>query len=331
MASALLLILLALVPLAQESGAETKPETKPESGPWTSHQATDGMLLAMRFLDRERAVAVGGSTQDGPSIIVVSDDGGRSWQPRPTSIQGRLYALDFPTPERGYAVGYGTGVLRTRDRGDTWEVPEGGPEGWLASVDFVSERVGFVVGSKSRGPLLARTRDGGDSWEALTVPAGCTAPGFRDVLFLDAELGFVGGGGGFAPAYTRRRGRMGAVDLRLRGLAAGACPSPIATSATWPGRASCCTPPTGGDTWRQQPLPVREKLNDVLFLDPRRGWYSTAEGGVFETLDGGRTWSEVCARPGDGDRVGPAGGGTVHAVTDDGRVLSRPLPGPSKG
>ena len=145
----------------------------------------------------QRVVAVG---QRGH--IVYSDDGGKSWTQAVVPVSSDLVAVDFPTPELGWAVGHDGIILHTTDAGANWtrqldgrelgqvlldfysaavkdgtiEPPEEaerlageaqlfadqGPENPFLSVFFENERQGFVVGAYN---LILRTEDGGENWQ----------------------------------------------------------------------------------------------------------------------------------------------------------------------
>jgi photosystem II stability/assembly factor-like uncharacterized protein len=95
------------------------------------------------------------------------------------------WAIHFPTPQIGYAVGKGSSsyiaLLRTRDGGATWTASAVPAEDGAERVFFTSEQTGFVRVGNGK---LYRTDDGGDSWRAL--PA--SAP--RKILFADPEVGW---------------------------------------------------------------------------------------------------------------------------------------------
>jgi photosystem II stability/assembly factor-like uncharacterized protein len=62
-----------------------------------------------------RLVAVG---EHG--VIVLSDDGGRSWRQAPVPVNVTLTDVSFATNERGWATGHFGVILTTADGGETW-------------------------------------------------------------------------------------------------------------------------------------------------------------------------------------------------------------------
>lgn len=106
----------------------------------------------------------------------------------------------------------------------------------------------------------------------------------------------------------------------------------------------------GGDRWRRQAAPTRDRLDGVCFLNANRGWavggsvrpYThESRGVVLGTTDGGRTWETLstghlpklrCVHFFDAARGVAAGDGTAQHPsgvfsTDDGGRHWRPLPG----
>jgi photosystem II stability/assembly factor-like uncharacterized protein len=129
--------------------------------------------------------------------IQRTDDGGQHWTSVAkchvtVEVNGLTHedkcspwAIHFPTPQVGYAVGKGSSsyiaLMRTHDGGATWTVTAVPADDKAEHVFFTSERTGFVRVGNGK---LYRTDDGGDSWRAL--PA--SAP--REVLFADPEVGW---------------------------------------------------------------------------------------------------------------------------------------------
>jgi len=126
--------------------------------------------------------------------VLLSDDGGARWQQAEVPVSADLVAVNFPTPERGWAVGHDGVVLASSDAGRQWtrqldgrslgEVlvafyKQHGDAKWLAEAErfaaqgaenplldvwFDDADHGVVVGAFG---LALRTRDGGKTWEPL--------------------------------------------------------------------------------------------------------------------------------------------------------------------
>jgi photosynthesis system II assembly factor YCF48-like protein len=107
-------------------------------------------------------------------VVRQSRDGGRTWR-RIGSLRP-LVALDFVSPNYGFALSKRGDFLTTTDQGWTWQkgrrfIPAPGQMEGPApamTVDFVDRRFGIVAS----GPRsIFRTRDGGHSWQRLDF--GC--------------------------------------------------------------------------------------------------------------------------------------------------------------
>jgi photosystem II stability/assembly factor-like uncharacterized protein len=144
----------------------------------------------------DRVVAVGER-----GIVVLSDDGGKTWRQArvPTSVS--LTAVEFPSPKQGWAVGHAGVVLHTEDGGETWtrqldgktaaklaleaaqakmqsakpndaaaqrqvadaeRLVADGPDKPFLDLHFENDSTGYVVGAYN---LIFRTEDGGKTWK----------------------------------------------------------------------------------------------------------------------------------------------------------------------
>ncbi|GAB2516635.1 WD40/YVTN/BNR-like repeat-containing protein [Spirosoma aerophilum] len=141
---------------------------------------------------------------DGRWFMLTTDDGGKTWQPVPSS------ALPMMEPNEAAFAASGTSlvvqgkrnvwivsgggtfgrVFRSTDRGRTWAVtntplPAGEATG-LFGLRFFSNKVGVVVGGNYKqeqqpGPNAAITRDGGKTWQILTQT---DPPGLKEAVAL---------------------------------------------------------------------------------------------------------------------------------------------------
>lgn len=188
-----------------------------------SHAASHSVLLNVTKIGN-RIVAVGER-----GIIILSDDGGRSWKQGsvPTSVS--LTAVKFVSPMSGWAVGHSGVVIRTEDGGQTWvrqldgrtlaklaveyaqSLPNGaakdrlvadaqrlesdGPDKPFLDIHFLNEKVGFVVGAYG---IIFRTEDAGATWKPwmdhVDNPRGMhfyAIDGVGDNVYIAGEQGLV--------------------------------------------------------------------------------------------------------------------------------------------
>jgi photosystem II stability/assembly factor-like uncharacterized protein len=160
-----------------------------------STNASAAMFSDVVRVAEGRYVAVGRR-----GLVLVSTDGGSTWQQAKVPVSTDLLSAAFPDDRNGWAVGHGGVVLHTRDGGLTWErqldgraLPElmvrqykaaadagdeqarrnldeaerfkaEGPGRPLFAVHFNDALHGIAVGAYN---LAVRTDDGGRTWRAV--------------------------------------------------------------------------------------------------------------------------------------------------------------------
>jgi photosystem II stability/assembly factor-like uncharacterized protein len=146
--------------------------------------------------------------------ILVTRDGGETWERRSVGTEKTLFGVTFTTPETGWAVGIDGLIIRTRDGGDSWDVQRGrvGTESLeeLGFVDTiknpalysvrVSGREGVVAGDTG---ILLLSHDGGETWERNELPEKQRLVWMRSVSLAPGASGCVVGSGGFAAQIAR--------------------------------------------------------------------------------------------------------------------------------
>jgi photosystem II stability/assembly factor-like uncharacterized protein len=169
---------------------------------WTlqfKNEDQKAFLDAMSFWDANHGIVFGDSV-DGQHYIMTTADGGRLWSrvpaanvPAALENEGAFAASGTNIAVFGTSHAWiGTGasakarVLRTSDRGRTWQVAEtplaAGPSAGIFSIAFRDAKHGVIAGGDYRkeqeaGDNLAVTSDGGVTW---TLVKGLS--GFRSVV-----------------------------------------------------------------------------------------------------------------------------------------------------
>ena len=124
-------------------------------------------------------------------LIIVSDDGGKTWTQASVPVQSDLLALSFPTASEGWAVGHDGVVLHSTDGGKTWRRQL---DGRIAAHSLAAiYQQAIAGGDVSVRPYLDQLQ--------LNYKAGSTLP-FLSVLFENASKGFVVGSFGMIAATT---------------------------------------------------------------------------------------------------------------------------------
>jgi photosystem II stability/assembly factor-like uncharacterized protein len=221
-----------------------------------------------------------------PGTVMVTTDGGATWDVRDTGAKGRLRAIAFMEVNRGFVAGDGGLLLATEDGAKTWQVRQTGTTESLTDIEFVGQS-GWVGGYTG---VLIHSGDGGRTWTRQNTG---TAQSIESMHFLDAEHGWA----------------VGWAGTILRTVNGGQTWEQIKTSAaTWSlssvhfrdakngwavGFAGqILRSRDGGATWEAQTSPVKGWLTCVLFDGSNRGWI-TADDGFLVSEDGGESWRSV--------------------------------------
>ncbi|HKR02906.1 MAG TPA: YCF48-related protein [Pyrinomonadaceae bacterium] len=240
------------------------------AGAWVKQRSGSlAWLHAVYFLDEQRGWAVGGN-----GVLLTTEDGGKTWRVSPRPAEDTLRDVYFSDEQNGWLVCERsiydlktvdeprTYLLHTTDGGATWKqvnVIGKDADARLVRALFTDEGRGWAFGEAG---ALYTTRDGGASWERQRVPT-------RHLLlggwFLNSEQGWLVGAGA-----TLLQTVDGGQTWRAGTLLGQA----TATNA-------------GADAASSQ----RVRFTAASFVDNRRGWAVGAAGRVFNTRDGGRTWS----------------------------------------
>jgi photosystem II stability/assembly factor-like uncharacterized protein len=294
-----------IVPSASGAGAsKSSPAPKPDSG-WheIGRLVEPTSLHAIAFGDPLHGCAIG----EGAEMVVTSD-GGRTWESRDSHTRAALHSVAFSGAKHAWAVGDGGVIVATNDGGRTWKGQRSGTSADLYCVEFVDSRHGLASYCDSNDRVrLISTSNGGRTWKLTR-----RGTNWRQ--------------GGLAEADTGLEHRAG--DAQHRWRVAGELEDELQYTSD-------------GRHWDlRQPLGL-EHVDDVSFVDALHGWVVTNSHAIFATSDGGATWH--CQRAGDmyfveqvtfidrlhGFAVGVDSGLTSYVcrTVDGGRTWSTQSPG----
>lgn len=219
-------------------------------------------------------------------------------------LNADLYDLTFLDDNTAFIVGrYGT-ILRSKDKGATWERTHYIEQSTMLSglfpvysdltgVDFVSATTGYIQGRET----LLRTTDAGDNWQPVTLPESkyfgtkvAVTPISETDLYArtnyEAWKSTDGGANWFklpAEGYDRASDEAfidGALGCRSGGIG-------VIERTT-----------DGGANWTpvaltSEGVPLEETVVDFFLQDGNTGYALTQTGSVLRTSDGGLQWNAI--------------------------------------
>ncbi len=257
----------------------------------------------------ERLVAVGER-----GIVLLSDDAGRSWRQARVPVSADLTAVEFVSPETGWAVGHFGVVLRSDDAGESWtlqldgrraaalaleaaearaarDAPDAelalrearylvsdGPDKPFLDLHFASPQRGYVVGAYN---LAFRTDDGGRTWSAWQAkvdnPRGMHLYGIAAVgggLMMAGEQGLLLRA---APGSAAFRALPAPYEGSYFGLVGGAGGEVVVYGL----RGQAFRSRDGGRSWTPLELPTRAAISDGARLADGRLVLVGQDGDLF--------------------------------------------------
>ncbi|MGD1847881.1 MAG: YCF48-related protein [Salibacteraceae bacterium] len=226
------------------------------------HQYANAYLRSVEFLDEN--IGMVGSLD---SLLLRTTDGGQTWTPLFLQTPGPLpgicgwshYGNNF------YGVGYfgyPAYFIKSTDQGVTWSYTDlSAYADGLIDCHFIDENIGFVGGiSQDSGAVVLKTIDGGDNWSVMLY----TQNGVEYLWKFD----FV------------------TPQLIYGSIEAFSGPTNIVKSVD------------GGTTWTTlQVSPQQLDIQGIGFIDANKGWVGPRNSPMFETTDGGQTWTELLEFP----------------------------------
>jgi photosystem II stability/assembly factor-like uncharacterized protein len=139
-------------------------------------------LRGIAFVDAKRGFVIGDR-----GLMLATEDGGKTWQPRKLDVAPHLMDINF-AGEDGWIVGYQGLILHSKDGGRTWERQKGNTNQTLETVHFLDKQHGWVVGWA--GTIL-RTTNGGEKWDLVKCDAAQWS--LTSIYFKDPQNGWVVG------------------------------------------------------------------------------------------------------------------------------------------
>lgn len=274
---------------------------EPRSLPPLLHAAKKGPV---KFISPSvGVVAINGGEPAGQ--IWRTTDGARSWSQVASSTEP-LAAITFVTPLVGYAVGEKDTMLRTEDGGQTWrsmglQLPARTPVRDLLDISCagIDTCLMAAAASGSYSSTIMRTTDGGLTGQPTSAFVGSSAnlwvlavastqPGSAVAVGSDGATSVSDDGGTTFATQASETVDFGDVFEQAR-IRLGASPLEAYIPAEY-GRLARTK--DGGLSWELLRIHTNKQVLDAAFPSSRTGFALVHGGAVYDTENGGRSWSK---------------------------------------
>lgn len=299
--------LIAIAVILILSPAQQAPAQE-EEAPEKSIQAP----LAARSLKLDAVALDGALVAVGQrGHILISSDGGETWQQAEVPTRATLTGVDFYDGNLGLAVGHDSVILRTTDGGVTWERMHWAPEDEAPFFDvwFSDAENGIAIGAYGS---YFTTSDGGTTWNF--EPIGDTDWHLHQIaraadgrLYMAAEAGM---------AYRSDDGGATWTELLTpyQGSYFGVLPLEDDVVLLFGLRGHLFRSEDAGESWQEIETGTVASLNDGIRLTDSTIVITGLGGTVLVSHDGGRTFELV-------EQSSRRGIQTVVQASDDSLLL----------
>ncbi|NRA11460.1 MAG: T9SS type A sorting domain-containing protein [Crocinitomicaceae bacterium] len=189
----------------------------------------------------------------GEEGLFETTNGGLNWSLRTLSANTNLHHLDFYNDTTGFCTGGDYSIYKTIDGGFTWNQKSVNTNGTSNPVSDLSFPTENVgYGVCSEGSWsILMTTDGGETWDQDTIGPFGSLCNLEAVHFTNLTDGFIGGWDYQTFIKTEDAGNVWTSDAQLWAI----------------------------------------EVHDIDFFDSNNGIIAGEQGYVYETNDGGVTWS----------------------------------------
>ena len=247
--------------------------------------------LASRSLMLDAIAVDGGLVAVGHrGHILISSDGGETWQQADVPTRATLTGVDFYDRNLGWVVGHDSVILRTEDGGVTWERVHWAPEDEAPFFDvwFSDAENGIAIGAYGS---YFTTSDGGTTWNF--EPIGDTDWHLHQITrAADGRLYMAGEAG---TAYRSDDGGATWTELLTpyAGSFFGVLPLEDDVVLLFGLRGHLFRSEDAGESWLEIETGTVAMLTDGIRLDDGNIVITGLGGIVLVSSDGGRTFEIV--------------------------------------
>lgn len=257
----------------------------------TGAPSTSGRYDDIFFLDDDIGWAAGGG------IVYKTTDGGVNWIQQ-LQVPFYLRNIEFLNQDIGFLGTLDGTFYRTTDGGTNWNVVSVSPNPpAICGLDVVGTSTVYGCGAYFSPAYIIKSADSGVTWEYIDMSAYST--GLVEILFVDELLGYASGksttgaivlkttDGGVSWTEIYNSQIPGEYVWKLQLLEND---THIYGSIQSNSQGKLLKSKDSGLTWETKPF-IDNFVQAVGFISPDRGWMGGHHSGLYETVDGGNTWT----------------------------------------
>lgn len=229
------------------------------------------------------------------------------WTNPTNDFQGGCYATSADTC---YVATYGGRIFRTTDGGTSWDsVQTLFTTSWFNQIRFSSPNVGYACGGTAFGThssIIAKTSNAGATWDSVT--SNTYGYDFTKISLLNDYVGYFAGeklvkttdGGNTFTEIAHPFSAQNILALHFTDLNTGFMALRQYISSI-KNRYKIARTTDGGTNWSvvyadsstSASSFSQKGINDMLFINPLKGFAVCNNGNLLVTNNGGDTWSEM--------------------------------------